>query len=386
MRVCYVLSTSGIAGGANRSLVDLLESIDKTEFESHVIIDGHGSMEEYLLQKGIPCKVILYFTSVKQKNKLKQLVKAVINWIAVKRIKKYLLENKIDILHNNSLPTIVGMQAAAECHIPFICHVREYMKDGLGMEFISERKAENLISGAAAVIYISDYIKNCYREHKNKNSFVVYDGIRAENYLDSREILRGDKTNVIMVGVINPQKGQLEAVSAVKELVESGEKNVRLFIVGTDGRWNGSSEYAENVHRFVEKNGLNEYVRFTGEINGLKELAEIRKKADITLVCSKAEGLGRTTVEGMLAGTLVLAANLGATPEIIENGINGVLFDPGEGEISRRILQISREREAYRALAERGREDAADRFSCDRYAKTISNIYRKVVRGDTLDG
>ncbi len=379
MKVCYVLSTPGIAGGANRSLVDLIDAIDQSEFESYVIVNAHGTMEEWLNQRGIPCKVIRYYTAIKQENKIKQAVKALINRVAEQRIRRFLIENKIDILHNNSLPTLVGMQAAAKNKTPYICHVRESLSEGLGMEFTNEKKAKKLISGADTVIFISNYIRNIYEQCHGRNSVVVYDGIDMTHYLESKEILHGDTINLIMVGAINPQKGQLDGVKAIKELVESGQKNISLTIVGIDGSWHGSNEYADNVHRFVDENDLNGFVRFTGEISESESLRDIRKKMDITLVCSKAEGLGRTTIEGMLAGTLVVAANRGATPEIIENDVTGLLYDSADGEIGARILQIINDPGKFREMAKHGQKDAENRFSCDDYVKTISDIYRQIV-------
>ena len=85
------------------------------------------------------------------------------------------------------------------------------------------------------------------------------------------------------------------------------------------------------------KRGLDE-VSFIPPIEDTEELRTLRRGCDINLICSKAEGMGRTTIESMLSGSLTIAADAGATPELIRDGETGLRagqdyarqsFDPG---------------------------------------------------------
>jgi L-malate glycosyltransferase len=51
--------------------------------------------------------------------------------------------------------------------------------------------------------------------------------------------------------------------------------------------------------------------------------------ADCTalLICSCSEGFGRVSLEALKLGVLVIAANTGGTPEIVINGMNGLLYE-----------------------------------------------------------
>ena len=62
MKICYVISTVNIAGGANRSLLDLLPYVIDAGHECTILACAHGSMEDAARDLGIPYKVIPFST------------------------------------------------------------------------------------------------------------------------------------------------------------------------------------------------------------------------------------------------------------------------------------------------------------------------------------
>ena len=136
MRICYVISTSELAGGANRSLLDMILLVKKAGHECFVLGPSYGSMAEELKKNNIDYEIIPFKSSVKFGNLLRNSAKYLYNLWIRQSIKKLLINKKIDIVHNNSLPTLVGMEAAYSLKIPYICHIRENVWKGLGMEFI----------------------------------------------------------------------------------------------------------------------------------------------------------------------------------------------------------------------------------------------------------
>ena len=61
----------------------------------------------------------------------------------------------------------------------------------------------------------------------------------------------------------------------------------------------------------------------------VQDVAPFYANADIALVCSRAEAFGRVTIEAMKYGLPVIAANTGASPEIIKDGETGLLYEYG---------------------------------------------------------
>ena len=74
----------------------------------------------------------------------------------------------------------------------------------------------------------------------------------------------------------------------------------------------------------MKKNNLEEQVYFKGYCNSIYD---ILNQYDVGLVCSKAEGFGRVTIEYMAAGLCCVASNSGANVEIIEKNEAGLLYN-----------------------------------------------------------
>ena len=373
-----MISTVNVAGGANRSLLDLLPYIIDAGHECTILASAHGTMEDAVKKLGIPYKVIPFSTYVETTSLYRRIKRRTANIYGKHAIKRFLRKEKFDLVHNNSLPTAVGMHAAHMLHIPYICHIRENIWTGLGMEFYCPKVIKKLIRDARMNITISDYIKQIYRKFEQSGRYMtINDGISVGDYYDSREIFSGENVAMAIFGVINPQKGQREAVEALEIVRSRGYTNVYLDIIGSDGNWKGSREYALGLKRYVEEKQLS-CINFVPPIEDTEELKRRRSSYDINLICSNAEGLGRTTVESMLSGALTIAADAGATPEILTDQQHGLLYESGQAEKLADCIEYALlHKKEMQDMAGKAREYAAARFAPDRYAEKILQLYEK---------
>ena len=380
MKICYILSTSAVAGGANKSLLDLIRQLINTEneFSCFVVMNGHGTMENALHELGIKYYIVTYANAIKDCFAWRTFGKKIYNIYAKRKLKEIFRKEKPDIIHNNSLPTTIGMEIALQEKITYICHIRENVWSGLGMEFYAPETVKCVINNAKSVIAISDFIKNSYKDFHNNGVIVIPDGLVIEDYyLPKRVILKNKEVNILIVGVINPQKGQEDAVKAVEQLQNKGY-NINLTILGANGRWKGTSIYADNLKAYVKGRNL-QNIRFMEPINDVKELKNFRSKFDINLICSSSEGLGSTTIESMLSGALTIAANAGATPEIITDRKTGLLYTSGNiRELTNSIEWAIVNNTMAREIAHNGQWHAYNTFSVKEYAKKIMGIYRNI--------
>ena len=147
MKVCYVISTPSVAGGANRSLLDLIRALKRQnkDFSCIALISGHGTMEDELKRMGIKCYVQTYANAVKSRKNWRTVGKIVYNLYAEINLQKIIKNENPDILHNNSLPTTIGMEIALKKNIPYICHIRENVWAGLGMDFYFSGKVKKVL-------------------------------------------------------------------------------------------------------------------------------------------------------------------------------------------------------------------------------------------------
>ena len=375
LKVCYVLSTSENSGGANRSLLELLTRIDRHAVEPVVLMRRHGSMEEELNRLSIPFAVIPFINAVTTGNVLKDMLKRRTASIHQPRIEAFLKDNQVDLLHNNSMPALAGMEAACRCGIPYICHLREDVEKGLGNQFLDKEKHMRIAGKADRVIAVSEVIKVAYKTNIDDID-VIYDGVDTGSYLEKKEILRSNPLTVSIYGNLDRQKGQMVAVKALEHLQSHDGDSITLRIIG-----NLNTKYGNDVIGYVRDRSIKD-IEFIHTIQDKEELRAVRRQDDIELVCSSAEGLGRVTIESMLAGCLTIGADAGATGEIIRDGVTGLLFERDDHvALAERILYAAENRSEMREIAKRGQQSALETFDADSFADRMQAVYDEIICG-----
>lgn len=127
--------------------------------------------------------------------------------------------------------------------------------------------------------------------------------------------------------------------------------NVRLALVGS-----GPAE-AELKKRFANTNTV-----FTGYMAGT-ELASAYASSDVFAFPSDTETLGFVAMESMASGTPTVGARAGGIPDVIAEGVNGLMFTPGDlGDLTAKLKRLlfdeeERQRMAVEARAEMRRHD-----------------------------
>ena len=124
-----------------------------------------------------------------------------------------------------------------------------------------------------------------------------------------------------LIGRFDPHKGQvllLEAMSKAKN------KSFICCFLGEPTKEAGS-EYVDLMQRTIDVNKLNDrvYIR-----PFRKDIATFFKAIDVFVMASKAETFGMVTIEAMACGVPVIASNAGGSPEILDFGKFGMLFEP----------------------------------------------------------
>ncbi|MDD6258958.1 MAG: glycosyltransferase family 4 protein [Erysipelotrichaceae bacterium] len=381
IKVCYVLSTSEYNGGANSSLLDLLSCLDREQFEPVVLMRRDGNITERLDQMHIPYYKIPYINAVKTTSFIKDCTKKVYENKAVKEVKQLFQEIKPDIVHNNSLPALGGMDAANQLGIPYICHIRESVENGLNLQFLDKKKHFFIMQNAYVNIAISKFILDEYQKKVPQGKFMeLKDGFDTSVYLNKdKTIFNKDEVTISVYGLLDQQKGQMDAIKAFEVLHERGIQNIRLRIIGDH-----ETEYGKEAVTEVEKAHLDN-VSFINRIDDRKKLYDARNEDDIILVCSSAEGLGRVTIEAQLSGALVIGADAGATPEIIDDHKTGLLYECRHAEsLADQIVWALNNKDICRNIADAGRRYASDEFDIHKYSDKIMSLYKEIYRKESV--
>ena len=108
-------------------------------------------------------------------------------------------------------------------------------------------------------------------------------------------------------------------------------------------------------------------------------LAAALRGADVLLNASLAEGISNAILEGMACGLPILASDIPGNREVVEEGVNGLLFQ-GPAELAEKALRLAADPELRRRLGEAGRRIAAERFSWEGERDALVQAYRDALR------
>ena len=200
------------------------------------------------------------------------------------------------------------------------------------------------------------------------------DSIRGEGTAgEIRSHYIGDKPGGYLLGSfgrLSPEKGHHILLEAMARL--GGDTPVRLLLVG-DG------PERENLETQAEILGISNRVIFAGQQDNMRDWYEA---IDLFVLPSLSEGLPFVVLEAMALGKPVLASRVGAVPEVIDEGVNGWLLPPGDAELlATSIASLLKDRNRLRAAGARAREMLYPRFSVERQAREVVDIYQEVVNG-----
>ena len=374
IRVCFI-ATGADLGGAPRSLLEMVKALLETgRIDPYVMLRSGGMLEDALDGIGV-CHEVFHFPSAVRSKRLPDAVKLASFPVYERALARRLRRGGFDIVHNNGVFYDVGVRAAKRAGIPCVCHIREYAQLENGIEFCDEGRVRESVGMADRIIFISDGVAGRFDGWCDKDkATVLFNGFDVARYHRKHTpLFEGGCCRLLLAGHIMPTKGQMEAVRAL-EVVRNRGYDAHLTIIGLVK----DADYHRAVVGFIEDRELWDSVDI---LEFSDDLGEVRAASDVSLICSTAnEGLGRVTVEGMLAGCLAIGSDAGGTAEIISNGETGLLYDAHDYlALADRIEYAICHRERMREIAARGQAYALESFDSKRYADKLCALYRDIL-------
>jgi len=117
-------------------------------------------------------------------------------------------------------------------------------------------------------------------------------------------------------------------------------------------------------------------VRFLGRLD---RVVELMQATDLFLLPSQSESFGLAALEAMACGAPVVASRAGGLPEVVEDGVNGILEPVGSVEaMGRRAVELLRDPATHRLMAQAAVTKAAE-FSADRVVPMYEAMYREAL-------
>jgi glycosyltransferase involved in cell wall biosynthesis len=280
-----------------------------------------------------------------------------------------------DIVHTNSLKSaLYGGVAGRLAGVPVVWHIR----DRIAEDYLPA-PAVRLVHAAArwlpsAIIANSRATLAALAETEVLHSVVaspvvVYDST-TNGCQNGR---RNEFLRIGMVGRLAPWKGQHVFLDGFRQAFGRGPESA--VIVGAP--LFGEDWYEADLRRRARVLGLDGRVVFAGFREDIwTALSEI----DILVHASVTpEPFGQVIVEGMSAGLPVVATDAGGPAEIIEDGVDGLLYPPGDADALASRLRGLADDPALRARVGAAARESSKRFTARAAADRVTWVYERVL-------
>ena len=384
----------GILYGANLSMIDLIVGLRARGVDCMVVHAQHGPIEERLRKLEIPSACIPFENCVHWKSGKpwwhpRRWISEAANWS--RAIQKELFNVRqlskladaarkfgASLAVSNASGTVIGLDVAKRLGIPHIWHIREFgdLDWDYSPDFGFARRRRQM-QESAKVVCVSQAVADHFRRQcgisGGNNVVAMHDSIASKDELTERAKVanssqsRSGAFTFAITGFVKHSKGQFDAVSALAKLVEHGF-DARLVVAGQGA--------TEELKDHAQALGVIDRVDIRGHVT---DLSEVYRQSDCGLMCSKAEGFGRVTAEFMSWGKPVVGRNSGATPEIVEHEVNGLLYNGEIEDLARCMERILGDKDLAQRLGRKALETAASRFSHDTNAENFLRAIEPVV-------
>lgn len=368
--ILLVSHQSDLSGGPI-SLYLLARGLDKIKYKVFYVVPSPGLILSKLKESGIETFVLEKKLS---KNRLLRKLKRQKYPL---KISRFIKENKIDLVHANTIFSDFASQAGSKAGVPVVWHIREDLEDS---KYDPILRIINRLS--YRVIAISHWVKNVLtRIIPEEKIAVVHNGLDLSQFEPNIESKVREEFNISedtrlvgTIGSLEERKGIdffLQAAAKVKSKVPK----IKFLIVGKS--LYGQEAYLDQLKDFAKELGVEKDVIFCGARD---DIPQIIKALDVVVVPSRSEPFGRVVIEGMAIKKPVVASDCGGIPEIIENGIHGVLFPVSDVDrLASDVISILENKDLAVRLGEEGRKRVEERFSIEKHVEEVEKVYEEIL-------
>lgn len=226
----------------------------------------------------------------------------------------------------------------------------------------------------AGVASISNFVKAWTDQVYGLNSArsrTIYNGIEVERFTPPPAGRpAGEIVQVLTAGFLRPDKGIHHALGAYAQIDNT---NARLLVAGDGPQLPRLIDLAKSL-------GVQDRVEFLGLRNDLPDL--LRRASIFVHPAVSQEAFGNTVAEAMASGCAVIASKIGAIPEIIEDGISGLLVPAGdESAIAGALTRLIADPAERDRLGTNARKRVVDHFSLSRCVREHFNWCEEIAVG-----
>jgi glycosyltransferase involved in cell wall biosynthesis len=285
-------------------------------------------------------------------------------------LRKIIREKAIDIVVATSLKAylVAKLASGSKCRVLYWIH---------GIALVTENRLKVAVYRWAArrdtLIFISELVRNAhsYAGHKGRE-VVILNGV--EDLLSSgplydhsqREAL-GIPRSAFVIGYTAAFIGwkQHKTLLAAFSQLAIEFPDLHLVLIGTGELWDSTQAQAREIPG-------GERIHFLGLRPDARQLLGIM---DVYVQPSDGEGISIAVIEAMLARRAIVVSDAGALPEIIDDGVTGLMCRVLDvGDLASKITSLAHDPEMRQRLGERARVVALERFGTEHFVERLTSV------------
>lgn len=375
--VLFLIDTSlpspgnGVRGGAEKQLSLLAASLDATGFRPIVAQLGHGGTDSVPVGAAgaatllhMPVRRFYGFQGVAQMSRLIRLAR----------------RERVDIIHTFfEKAEVMGWMVRRLAGIP--CWITSRRDLGFKRKALY-RALFRLTAGdcCRCVAVCRAVAEQALAEGSlpPDRIEVIHNGLDVspfEERIDTREARRslGVPTGAPLVGMVANMNFQikghrhfLEAARLILKQIPDAE-----FLLAGDG------PLRDSFQAFAGELGIDGRVHFLGTRSDTPAVLSV---LDVSVLCSTSEGMSNVILESMAAGKPVVATRVGGNPELVTEGVTGLLVPPADPDsLAEAVLSLLRDPPAARTMGATARERVATEFSVAAMVHKHERLYERMV-------
>jgi glycosyltransferase involved in cell wall biosynthesis len=301
------------------------------------------------------------------------------DWRVVGQLLREVARRHIDILHAHTPRTaLVASILAARTGLPWVYHVHSPTARD------STRGMVNRVNGwlesycvrsCQQLITVSHSLQQemLRRGVPQQRLSVVPNGVPAIAPIDARSRRHQSTWRLGLIALMRPRKGVEVALQAMK-LLKQQQLPVTLELIGGFE----TPEYQRQTLELLRSLQLEDCVHWSGFTNDIP--SAIRRLDALLLPSLFGEGMPMVVLEALAAAVPVVATRVEGTPEVVRDGIEGLLAEPGSASsLAERLCQLVSDREAWSAMSARALVRHRTSFSDERMAERTAAVYQRLL-------
>jgi N-acetyl-alpha-D-glucosaminyl L-malate synthase BshA len=289
---------------------------------------------------------------------------------------------QLDLLHvHYAIPHSVSaylakqMLAARGIHLPFITtlHGTDITLVGLDRSYLPITRFG--IEQSDGVTSISSYLREQTEKlfHVKNEIEVIRNFVNCDVYVAKPELIAQmrpryaapDEKLLVHLSNFRPVKRVTDVIEVFAHVANA--MPARLMLIG-DGPDRSTAEYLARKLKVADR------IHFLGKQDNVNELLPL---ADLMIMPSEMESFGLAALESMACRVPAIATKVGGVPELIEDGVNGLLFEVGDTDaMAQAAIALFNDPDRLEAMSAAARKTAQDHFC----AYTIIGIYESYYR------